>query len=433
MATVILRFKDTKDKGVLFIQQVKDGKKRLKSLSIEMKTTVFKKCYVKKLNKFTPDKSFDSNTLNKLIDEYLKIDLFEKKEINNATIIHVWNDFINMEVEPSKKYNYSQSLNKFIEYLTIINRLDITPSEITPVFIKKIKNWLLIERKNTENSTKQFFILLQSVIKHAKTLKIETTEINIKELKLKRNTKQRVMLSNDDVTNLFNIQIGQRYFYEANVLKLSIGMNGLRFKDLFFLKWSDLNNKTVKFIASKTKKPQSIPYNNILIDSLYHFILLKKKHPVPVKDTFKPSFVKTDKPININDKKLKAILNYAKNNNGYIIDKYVNPDIFEGYNILNVMTVAQYKEYTNKRSLYNMYLNNLKKHHKLSIPKLTSHYSRYILVQLLLEKGTDIKIISKLLQHSSLEQTMEYIKKNYDEEYFNKAKDDINEIYSNLI
>lgn len=430
MATIVLKLKKPNDaKGVLYIQQIKGGNKRFKSLKVEMSKKDFE-CYEKKTKRFSPSKSksFDSKVLNVLINQNIEIDLFEKDEVINDSLIYVWQTYIdNKIVKETAKENYTNGLKKLNNFLLSIDKKDIKISEIDSITIDRLIKYLLVDKKNTENTASNFFKLFKRILNYATTLSIPVPDFNFltnKELGLKKTTKQRIMPNDNDIQLLFNIKYSDKHFYYANALRLSIGLGGLRFFDLFFLKYSDVTTKGIKFIANKTDKPQFIPFNDMIIKCLYNFYKLDNTN--------------SDYTTNSNEQ-LQIVMKYSsENSKKYILHQYIDTTLYDKFDKMKIMSNEEYIFYKKKRDNFNSHLNTLRKHYKLSIPRLTTHYSRYIIVAMLIEKSikdntsVDMMAISSLLQHSSISQTEAYIKKNYNYEIFEKITKNINSIYGGI-
>lgn len=443
MAKVILkRNKSTDNFGEVYIRYIKNGKQKVFSLNLILSVTDFNNLFIKSdINQFKKTTRFDYKTINKLINENIHKDVFSLPTKPDRTLISYFEEQIPLVLNPASRTNYVQTLKNITKYLTTINKLDINFEEIDRDFIKKYKKWLVEIKKNTPNSVSQNLTLVRAMLNIASDDKNVTYKMDndiFKKMIKRTSTAKKEMPTMDDVKKIMNMKPTDLFYNESNIFLMGVALCGIRANDLFFLKNGDFKNKTVSIIASKTKKPLDIDYNPLIIKVLAKILSIDKDDPLTYTnyigkfydfventndnnyDGFEVLDLGSPDQENFLKEKVLNILK-AKDPNQYLFNDFLNSNIFDNYDKILGMNDEQFRKYSTKRTRYNERLAEICKMNKLTIKKMTSHFSRYIAVMILLEEGFDFLKISKILQHAKIQQTIDYIKNNYDEGYLKEA------------
>lgn len=439
MAKIILKKRKSTDNfGDVYIRYIKDKKQKVFSLNLTITEIDFNNLFVKEnINQFKKTTKFNYKEINKLIIDNIDKDVFSSTEKDPITLISYFNKQIPLIPNSSTRVNYTQTLKNLTTYLTTINKLDINFEEIDRDLIKKYKLWLRDVKKNKPNSISQNLTLIRAmlnVVSEDNNIDYKLDPYIFKKLINRTSTPKKDMPTMDDIKKILTLKPTDKHYMENNMFLLGVSLGGIRASDLFFLKYSDFKDDYVSVFASKTKKRFEIPYNtltirvlakilNVKIDNIPYiqYVNFEMQEIYPhsqISDLFK------EFEINISDDVLKEnVLGTLKNQspNEYILKDFLNTEVFNDYSKITGMNEQQQRVYGTKRTRYNERLTEICKLNKLTINKMTSHYSRYVAVMILIEGGLDIIKISKILQHSKIQQTIDYIQNNYTQEYLKEA------------
>jgi integrase len=443
MAKIILKKRKSTDNfGDVYIRYIKDKKQKVFSLNLTITEIDFNNLFVKEnINQFKKTTKFNYKEINKLIIDNIDKDVFSLPTKSPVTLISYFEEQIPLVLNPATRTNYIQTLKNITKYLTTINKLDINFDEIDRDFIKKYKKWLVEVKKNTPNSVSQNLTLVRAMLNIANDDKNVTYKMDndlFKKMIKRTSAAKKEMPTMDDVKKIMNMKSTDLFYNESNIFLMGVALCGLRANDLFFLKYGDFKNKTVSIIASKTKKPLDIEYSPLIINVLAKILNIDKNNPLTYtnyisklyeflensdgnnNNEFEPLVLNSPEQEKFLKEKILKVLK-SKDPNQYLFSDFLNSNIFDNYDKMLGMNDEQFRKYSTKRTRYNESLIKICKMNKLTIKKMTSHYSRYIAVMILIEDGFDFLKISKILQHAKVQQTIDYIKNNYDEDYIKEA------------
>lgn len=439
MAKVVFQKRTPTDTtGYLFIRHIQAGKRKLISLDTKLSESHFKEFFVPKQQQFRPTSIIDYRTINTIIDKHINDNVFD---IVLPVAVESFLTFFESQIahifNPSSRTDYAQNHVKLTAYLTEINRLDITFEEIDTTFLVKYKKWLIDIKGNNPNTVSHHMTILRSMLNIAsddKSIPFVLDRRTFKKMISSTTPAKKQLPKMNDIKKLMSLSPTDKYYFESNMFLLGISLGGLRFNDLLFIRYSDFQDNHIRLIASKTKKPLSIPHNSQIIRVLAKILLVPSTNDITYHHIHHPNFVKTVTPIedyrdfqkydskSQQEQLKKTVLSLIRSQkqSDFLFKDFIDTGIFDSYTKMIHMTDEQHQKYGIKRTRYNEILSKICEVHQLSITKMSSHFSRYVAVMILLENGMDFLKISKILQHAKIQQTIDYIKNNYDEAYLSE-------------
>lgn len=267
-------------------------------------------------------------------------------------------------------------------------------------------------------------------------------------------------------------------FYVSRMFLFSLFANGMRFSDMFLLRLENITENIIDYTTLKNKKGLKIQINThinrVICDILglenYHKRLktetLKgyldneltyKELQELIKNEIKDTLDKTDTTlitykgyshIDVSNKELVKwidriylmsleidrranILLYNEikkmNKKDFLFKQFINTDIFNDFKKETGFTELQNKKYKTLMAKYDRQLSAIGKKYKLSHEKLSSHNARHSFTNIVLTMDNiNLVDVSKLLGHSNLSTTQQYISSGFE---FEKHKE-INEEFS---
>ncbi len=416
----------------------------------------FVKSYYKDLLQFGHNQNFNNTEINNKIKEYENYNPFTKTIVKGKLS---FTEFFEIEVKNTTKQS-TKHTNQYV--LNSLNqfRKNIYFEDLDRNLMLLYKGFLTEKRKDKpiKNSTiKKYFQVIKTTCNKAKEdgYKFDDNTFNIKIGNDERINNK--VLTKEDIEKLNNIHIGQRYFNERNVFLFSLYGQGLRVSDALFIKVENFKQSHLEIGMTKTKKNIQILYSDKLMDVLLDILNI----PNPV-ERFKVENAKiyvrqqTDETLldrhQGEQKKIRRIQREVLNNllkskytelkvkelilkklkENYKPNAFLFKDLLNEYfsNNSNKIDIEQKAWRGSQISVqgYNQKLKIMSKLYDLSVnDNISSHSSRYTFVNLLLEKNTNIYLISKALGHSNLSITEKYIKRNFGAEKIN-----ITETLSNI-
>lgn len=455
--SIILHQINQDNKGTLFIRFFDGhGNKKLISLKYKMFKKDFEKSYYKDLLQFGKNQNFNNTEINSKIKEYENYNPFTKT-ISKSNLSLT--EFFEIEVKNTTKQS-TKHTNQYVLNSLNAFRKNIYFEELNRELMMSYRVFLVEKRKDNpiKNSTiKKYFQVIKTICNKAKDegFKFDDNTFNIKIGNDERINNK--VFAKDDIEKLNNINKGQRYFNERNVFLLSLYGQGLRVSDALFIKAENFKQSHIEIGMTKTKKNLQIQYSGKLMDVLMDILDI----PSPIKD-FKTKnariYVKQQTDETLLDryqgdrKKQKQVQREVFNNllkNQYIefnvkekILKKLKDDYKPNDFLFRDLLNEYFSNNSNKVDVdnkawrgsqisiqnYNQKLKIMSKLYGLSIGEnISSHSARYTFVNLLLEKNTNVYLISKALGHSNLSITEKYIKQNFGAEKLN-----ITETLSNI-
>ena len=455
--SIILHKINDENEGTLFIRFFDGhGNKKLISLKFKMFKKDFEKSYYKDILQFGNNQNFNNTEINNKIKEYENYNPFTKTIAKGKlTFTQFFEIEVNNTTKQSTKHTNQYVLNSLNKF-----RKNICFEDLDRNLMLLYKSFLTEKRKGNpiKNTTiKKYFQVIKTTCNKAKEegYKIDDNTFNIKIGNDERINNK--VLTKEDIEKLNNIHKGQRYFNEKNVFLLSLYGQGLRVSDALFIKVENFKQSHIEIGMTKTKKNLQILYSDKLMDTLMDILDI----PNPIKsfklrnaqmyvkqqtnetlldryqeDRKKQRRVEREilnnliknqyKEFNIKELILKKLKENYKPND-FLFRDLLNEYFFNNSHRVDIDQKAWRGSQISVQN-YNQKLKIMSKLYDLSVnDKISSHSARYTFVNLLLEKNTNIYLISKALGHSNLSITEKYIKRNFGAEKIN-----ITETISNI-
>jgi integrase len=429
--------------GTLQIQYFNGkGVKKQISLSIKISEENYKKYYDDEFKQFRKNNYFDYKNFNLVIQKKTNNLNEEKTEPNKIYLIN----FLKERELKKNNLNSRSGLTTTRKHLSIfleqkgLNDIDVEKIDIE--FLIDFKNFLL-GRDISGSTMLYYFILLKGELnylssenKYNKNLKYLFKKLNIKKI-----TKYKNTLSNEDISKLLNTPKNYKYYKFVQIGLLQLFCSGLRQSDIFLLKYEDFLVKGIVIHTKKNKKEIIIPWENkLLCDVLCNIFDLEIPNQYTYEEIKKMrtgrNFVQnTTQPPEWEDySNKKQLFRYKKKIYSHIRNFPPKELIFK--DILNIPELNNYSKNIEMNDIqlqkwksfcvkYNYRLKMIRKDLGLEIDNLSSHTFRYTYTKLLLENGIGIHEISQVLSHSNISITENYINRNFDTKNIKEMNDKI--------
>jgi integrase len=395
---IILQKQFSEDRtGIVYIRTIENNVIRKKSLGMKLLVSEWERYFNTETKRFRNVKEFsNSSTFNDIIEKALEELGAINNEISNLpsdklSFVKYWEVCIKNMSNHGSKIKHDTVLKKLKKYLGTIDKKDLRFVEITPLFLKEYKNYLLTQNDPkilSNNSVVHYLKMMRSIINQAKKDDFFTyikDPFNSIEFNVDR--KSKAVLSEDEVDKLLSTRIGNKVLKLTRDLFLfQVFSNGCRVSDLFLFRWNNLSNGRLSYTMFKTGTEISIPINTNMGLILSDLIEGSTKYETIVKSE-EITFV--DDQNNFQSIKLKQL--------DKLIDEIINPKII--YN-----------------RLVSNYLNNMKSDaHKnmgdyIDYKGYTIDPSNKMLRQLIDVKQTLIDNIEHRFLHGLFEEIKEYKK-----------------------
>jgi integrase len=455
--SIILHQINSENKGTLFVRFFNGhGEKKLISLKFKMFKKDFEKSYIKGLMLFNKNQNFNYIEINNKIKEYENYNPFsETYSGTNLTL----NEFFKREVDKTSNQS-TKHTNQYV--LNSLNsfRKTIHFEELNRDLMQSYVNFLLQKRKLkpiTKTTIKKYFQVIKTMcniaMKQGYTVNFNAFDVLIGNDEHINNK----VLTKEDIDLLNNIQKGQRYFYERNIFLLSLFGQGLRVSDALFIRVENFKQSHIEIGMTKTKNTLQIQYSDKIMDVLMDIldipnpiksfklenakIYVKQQVNETILDRHPPegrkqrqlekqilsNLIKTQyKEFNIKEKILKKFKE-KYNPKDFLFKEILNEHFLKNSNKVDIDNKVWRGSQISVQN-YNQKLKIMSRIYDLSVgDNISSHSARYTFVNLLLEKNTNVYLISKALAHSNLSITEKYIKRNFGAERLN-----ITETLSNI-
>jgi integrase len=441
---IILKKVKPNDKtGILQVQYFNGkGVKKQVSLSLKISEENYKKFYDDEFKQFRKNNSFDYKLFNSKILSKLDTLETEPTRINTINII----SFLKERELRINNLNTRSGLTTLIKHLlSFLNSKgleDINVNEIDLNFLLDFKIHLL-NRDITGSTILYYFIILKGELNYLNSENRYSVNLKylFKKLNIKKISKHKNTLSDDDINKLITITKEYKYFNYIQVGLLQLFGLGLRQSDVFLIKYEDFKNQGLVISTKKNKKQITIPYDNknllVVLSNIFNIEISKQpSYEESMKGRTGRNFVETSTEIPkfIEVFKKHHLLRIKKNILIHIRTKPEKELIFN--NLINIpelntysknieMNEVQLKKWKSFCVKYNYRLKMIQKDLKLDIDNLSSHTFRYTFTKLMMEGGIGIHEISQVLSHSSISITENYINRNFDVKKIKEMNDKI--------
>ena len=344
--------------GFVTIRVYKNGQDKKKSLGIKLTVNEWKKYFNEETKRFRNVKEFGkAEVFNNIIEKSLEELGAINNELSNLpsdkkSFIKYWEVCIKNMSNHGSKIKHDTVLKKLKKYLFSINKNDLRFTELTPLFLKEYKNYLLTKSDPkilSNNSVVHYLKMMRSIVNQAKKDDFFTyikDPFNSIEFTVDRKSKS--VLSEDEVDKLLSTQI------ENKVLKLSrdlflfqVFSNGCRVSDLFLFRWNNLLNGRLIYTMFKTGTEISIPINTNMGLILSELIEESTSYESIVKSEEITFLDEERKHHSINLNKLNKLIEHLQNpviTYNRSVNKYINQMSKEVSE--NMGELIEYKGYT---------------------------------------------------------------------------------------
>jgi integrase/recombinase XerD len=255
--------------------------------------------------------------------------------------------------------NYNKTANRLEEYS---KGAPVPMHTLDHSFARKFETWMVKKYANTGSTINKYFDTLRAVINRAiREKRFEGTN-PLLGYRTKEDPVMKDRLSKEELRKLSEYEAvpGSVMYHAQKMYMFSFWCAGMRFRDVVQLKWDNVVEGRLIYMASKTKKPMSIK----LVPQALEILDL-----------------------------------YGPPGEGYIF-----PIIKTEYKDL----VLQYQHIGSKNSLINKFLKSLAE--KAGVNKhISFHTARHSFSDLARKSEADLYSISKILGHSSLKMTEQYL------------------------
>nr|WP_315240178.1 tyrosine-type recombinase/integrase [uncultured Flavobacterium sp.] len=370
-------------------------------------------------HRFNANKSFDYIALNNKIDSIVK-SYTSLNSVETDFIIY-FKRFLQRQLNGGTKSNYTAIYNRLKKEFPA----GLPIARINTEWLRSYKDDILYTKYNLSKSyVKGIMLVLISCCKAIThdvrfegmyNIKINTSSLNLKTNKTAANN----LLCDADVDKLlkyeYNIHKPSKrnsaYFEYISFGLCQLFTNGSRFSDLLFLRFGDFKKEGILIQLPKTEDFKRIPYSIMLMRTLYKYIYRNNVMTMTELNNIDRIGFKN------NEQMLqwfvKDILHYV--NEQHPDDFFFSfvPDDLYYYESFRAFTDDEFKIFATTRGKYNGYLRRIAKHLDFDYP-LTSHAFRYKFVANCRERKRDIYDISKMLCHSSVKITENYIRKHFE-------------------
>ena len=248
-------------------------------------------------------------------------------------------------------------------------------------------------------------------------LNITKIDFKISKLKLRNNeSATHVLLSDADVKTLMEYKYNweqpnrinkRRFEYISFGLCQLFGM-GARFSDMLLLRYSNFTPDCIQIQIPKTKKFRQIPYSIMLLTTMYKYIHKESRFTLRELESIDGYLNEAEKLKWLKD----AVLDYVGQFRPEAFFFSFVPKELWYYDAAEPFNDEEHAAFARIRTLYNTNLRVYSKEQEFGFT-LSSHAFRYKFVANCREMKIGIYDISKMLGHSRIATTENYIKKHF--------------------
>jgi integrase len=316
----------------------------------------------------------DAVEINQYLEDFVRVARerfrksgFDVAAVTSSTVVPDLISFIDRLLktyrQPSQfriRRTYATLKNKLVEFA----KTPIVAFEsVNKSFVQEFDSWMKLSRRNRINTRVKEVGLLKRVITFA--IEEGIAAAAFPKLKMKAEQSERRRLTIDEIRRLgeYDAPVGSLRYHAKNMFLLSFYIGGSRFEDTLLLEWANIKDGALHFVMGKTGKHYEIallPEALAIVNLYAHRAGHKYVFPVMPDDVAKDDIVRFKLTVN------------AKNH-------LVNDEL--------AVIAAD-----------------------LGIEKFTFHCARHSIADYLRVKGASIYDISKILRHSNVSMTEQYLK-----------------------
>jgi site-specific recombinase XerD len=258
------------------------------------------------------------------------------------------------------------------KFKTFMGTSDVYMNEITAVVIEDYITYMTNVSKNEKSSQKNNLVILKMFFRQAiKEKIINSDDFHFADIRVKSESATKNFLTKEQLEKLTKYKATKLQDYDVYVdmFNFSVYAGGLRFSDVFQLKWSNYieAESRIRVHIQKTKRDHNFKIGQVAIDILKRY-----------------------KPAN-------------PDNDAYIFNLIKDPIRFESDIYYKNQEIKNYNRTSGKK------LSNIGA--KLKFPfRLTFHLSRHTFATNALRNGMRIEYVSKIMDHADISTTQIYAK-----------------------
>lgn len=260
------------DEGVITVRTIENRTITKKSLGIKIKESEWHNYFNPKSQRFRENKKFPQyEIINNTISNFL--DALNKFGNNLSALPNDKKSFLKYWKETLKNFDNHGSIikhktiiAKLEKYLTFINRNDLLFKDITPLFLRSLKNHLATVKDPkglTENTLNHYLKVFKSIINQAIADDYYTySKHPFSSFKFTNEKVKKNVLSEKELELLLNTKIENEELNKIRDMFLfQVFSNGMRVSDVLMLRWNVFVSGRLQYNMFKTGNHISIPVN----------------------------------------------------------------------------------------------------------------------------------------------------------------------------
>ncbi len=217
--------------------------------------------------------------------EYIKSEL-SKNENTTATSADMFtlidnyiNDLKSIIVEGTiKQYNsFKSTLEDYKDHLGLET---ISLEQVDNKFYKKFKDYLIEEKKLSDNTIRNKIKVLKSILYYAEDEKLDV-KVDIKKIKKPKEIKKDIIfLTMEELNHLYNYELKDEFSNQVRDIFIFGCATGLRYSDIYALKRENIYPNDIRLLTIKDTDNLHIPlnkYSRAILEKYEHL----KDTPLP--------------------------------------------------------------------------------------------------------------------------------------------------------
>ena len=301
---------------------------------------------------------------------------FQLKEAIKGKNIPNFFEYVNTRLQKMKPNLAINTYNSYVlnveKFKTFMGTSDVYMNEVSAVVIEDYISYMTNVSKNEKSSQKNNLVILKMFFRQAiKEKIINSDDFHFADIRVKSESATKNFLTKEQLEKLTKYKATKLQDYDVYVdmFNFSVYAGGLRFSDVFQLKWSNYieAESRIRVHIQKTKRDHNFKIGQVAIEILKRY-----------------------KPAN-------------PDNDAYIFNLIKDPKRFESDIYYKNQEIKNYNRTSGKK------LSNIGA--KLKFPfRLTFHLSRHTFATNALRNGMRIEYVSKIMDHADISTTQIYAK-----------------------
>jgi integrase len=334
-------------------------------------------------------------------------------------------------LKSQEKYGTYRKFELVRRYLLKFNEEHKHLNTINRDFLLQFQTWLFKKTKVKQNGVHTYFKTFRNIINKCvqhDLIKFPPEKNPFLNFKIRLEDKEKPKLSEKQLNRIIELDLSKNEQLNKikNYFLFSFYSGGMRISDLCCLKWGSLKDRRLEYEMRKTNKKVSIPLNTYQISILLSQLnindlstLVEKESKLKLKENV---IFSTDKTYKIPGFRLKSLMIKEKKNT-------LDDTEMQVFNLIELMSLKKPNDYvfkilepkkinsrtdlmkqiSSKSTLINKGLKEISIQSEIGID-LSFHISRHTFSDLMRKAGKSIYDISKILGHSDIGITENYLK-----------------------